>query len=589
MSPITVVSISIGPVQEFIAAARRTRDFAFGSFLLAQLARTATKIIQPHAKPIVFPAAPEADAANKILYIHDSSIAVPVLMEEVDRALRALVETEIRRIVADKRLPEESILRAVAQARDVVEFYWASATHDTYPEAYRDAEAGLAARKSFRDFAVFPMGTRLPKSSITGTYESIIPEELYSPSGARRLYNDFRARSAERLSGIDVLKRIGNLDFREQFPSTAEMAARSALIRSGMYDVQTRTLAEGFDQAWQAMDAHLGWIEATHQNQNDARYAADNAGRSYAQSTFRECLFVERIDDVVVQTHDQQLVVETHKAFVAEVNRVTGTKLRLDKPYYAVLQADGDRMGDMIQRCLRTADPLRAHVDFSTALSGFSSSVRDIVARHAGETVYAGGDDVLALLPLQTAVACAEALQEAFRIQISEFAQAHGLVLEPTLSAGVVIVHHMDPMSDVLDIVRATEKVAKRKRGSLALAVSKRSGGVVTVTGRWDEGFVSRLSTLINLFQAKKLPHGYAYELRNLIARISDGHTDDVDTATIIALESGRILKRKKLASGEDAPIELLTTLLQSIPATDSGARMSEWVNELIIAREIAS
>ena len=572
MSPITVVSVSIGPVQEFIAAARRTRDFAFGSFLLAQLARTATKIIHPHAKPIVFPAAPEADAANKILYIHDSSIAVPVLMDEVDRALRALVETEIRRIVADKRLPDESILRAVAHVRDVVEFYWASATHDTYPEAYRDAEAGLAARKSFRDFAAFPMGSSLPKSSITGTYESIIPEELHSPSQADRLFRDFRARSSERLSGVDILKRLGDMGFAADFPSIAVMAARSALIRSGLYNAETNTLDATFDDAWRAIDAEIHFHSTGESIE----------GRTYTRSPYKECLFASRLGDEIVDDHLVKQIALSHASFTRTFN------LKLDKPYYAILQADGDRMGALIQECLHVVADERAHVAFSTALSQFSAAVQTVVARYVGVMVYSGGDDVLALLPVQTAIPCAAAIQHAFVAAIQPVVQTYGLGTAPSVSVGVVVAHHMDPMSDVLQLVRQTESSAKKERSSLAVAVSKRSGGVVAITGTWGSGIVARLTTLINDFASGVLPHGYAYELRALVDTLYRENTDDATTAVILALESERILKRKSTASGSAAPVAHLSGLRASIPIHNERDRTTEWVNELIVAREIA-
>jgi len=38
-----LLACSIGPIQGFIAAARRTRDFWFGSFLLSEISRAAAK------------------------------------------------------------------------------------------------------------------------------------------------------------------------------------------------------------------------------------------------------------------------------------------------------------------------------------------------------------------------------------------------------------------------------------------------------------------------------------------------------------------------------------------------------------------
>ena len=38
-----LISIAIGPVQDFIASARRSRDLWFGSWLLSELSKTAAR------------------------------------------------------------------------------------------------------------------------------------------------------------------------------------------------------------------------------------------------------------------------------------------------------------------------------------------------------------------------------------------------------------------------------------------------------------------------------------------------------------------------------------------------------------------
>ncbi len=80
------------------------------------------------------------------------------------------------------------------------------------------------------------------------------------------------------------------------------------------------------------------------------------------------------------------------------------------QPYYAILLADGDRMGKVIDHHGRAA-----HEKLSKVLVDFAASVYGVVRRHQGSLVYSGGDDVLALLPLHTAVACAAELAERLR------------------------------------------------------------------------------------------------------------------------------------------------------------------------------
>ncbi len=51
-----LLAISVGPVQEFIAAARRTRDLWYGSKLLSDISRAVAQSIQLQGGGLIFPA-----------------------------------------------------------------------------------------------------------------------------------------------------------------------------------------------------------------------------------------------------------------------------------------------------------------------------------------------------------------------------------------------------------------------------------------------------------------------------------------------------------------------------------------------------
>ncbi len=58
-----LLALSVGPVQEFIAAARRTRDLWFGSFLLSELSKAAARAISQKGgrQSLIFPAPQRAE------------------------------------------------------------------------------------------------------------------------------------------------------------------------------------------------------------------------------------------------------------------------------------------------------------------------------------------------------------------------------------------------------------------------------------------------------------------------------------------------------------------------------------------------
>ena len=55
-----LVAIAIGPVQDFIAAARRCRDLWYGSWLLSEISKAAALELQERGANLIFPA-PEQD------------------------------------------------------------------------------------------------------------------------------------------------------------------------------------------------------------------------------------------------------------------------------------------------------------------------------------------------------------------------------------------------------------------------------------------------------------------------------------------------------------------------------------------------
>jgi CRISPR-associated protein Cmr2 len=147
--------------------------------------------------------------------------------------------------------------------------------------------------------------------------------------------------------------------------------------------------------------------------------------------------------------------------------------------YFAVLLADGDELGK-----LREA---HSPAMLSAALGRFSGGVEQLVREHRGVTVYAGGDDVLALLPIDRALACAAALERAYRAAFNDAPRA-------TLSAAVVFAHARAPLDQVLRSAhRLLDNVAKvaNDRASLAVAVTRRSDPTAQWVTTWQRSITA--------------------------------------------------------------------------------------------------
>ena len=135
-----LLAISVGPVQEFIAAARRTRDPWFGSYLLSEVSRAVAKEVENQGGKLIFPASSEADNVANVILAELKAEADP---KEV--AAKAKTAAQARWLEFAKEAQKEAygVIRTDLwneQVEDVIEFYAAWATH-TAKDKYKEDRA----------------------------------------------------------------------------------------------------------------------------------------------------------------------------------------------------------------------------------------------------------------------------------------------------------------------------------------------------------------------------------------------------------------------------------------------------------------
>ncbi len=164
---------------------------------------------------------------------------------------------------------------------------------------------------------------------------------------------------------------------------------------------------------------------------------------------------------------------------LVDINKAVGHP---PSPFYALLLMDGDSLGKLLRKLESNK--------VSSALACFTNQVDGIVTKHCGKTVYAGGDDVLALLPLDQALDAATQLRDvylnAFVQHVGELEtrpeDEKGQHVKTTISAGLVFAHYKTSLRAVLaEAHHLLDKVAKDGNGRDSLAVSVLTGGGRTV------------------------------------------------------------------------------------------------------------
>ena len=119
---------------------------------------------------------------------------------------------------------------------------------------------------------------------------------------------------------------------------------------------------------------------------------------------------------------------------------------------------DGDSLGSQMSDANKQEK-------ISAGLEIFTSGVQAIVENHSGFLIYAGGDDVLAILPLEYALQCANALR-------THYMGSFDKEISTTLSGAIEYAHIKMPLGKVLgDAHHLLDDIAKNKTGRDAIAV----------------------------------------------------------------------------------------------------------------------
>ncbi|MCQ2103256.1 MAG: type III-B CRISPR-associated protein Cas10/Cmr2 [Fibrobacter sp.] len=498
-----LIEIAIGPVQEFIASARKLRDLWFGSRLLSELSKCVAKSLKEQGCSLIFPA-PEKDGdlefrsdlivANKVLVEYEGDCprdVVNTAKENWKSLFRAIADETIRAIEEDSRLKKMNIQQDLfnAQVDDFGEFFaaWVPVEGDDYGAARHKVEQLLAGRKSLREFDMPQWeGFGVPKNSLDGMRETVIGNKAVTIPGL--------LKRNEKLDAIGLIKRFWPLRTHKKFDDLSDVSSKSWFAQ--VYGTpELKILMDQFASLFEAGDSFP--TEAIYIESNDSEdWKALGCGDP-----------------------------ERAWTLLKDIKETAGNPMK----YSCILLGDGDNMGAAIGK-IKSKEGLQG---FTKELSTFASQVEIIVEENDGCLIYAGGDDVMAIVPLETALKCADELRKEFASIMKRVCDKYNIgSVSPTFSVGMAIVHHQEPLSNVLDCARMGEKIAKNEAGKNALALiqNKRSGAPLVVSGKWDaqgelKGFVERMELMIERYRSRDeeqhLPSNLGYQLRE--ARIGAG------------------------------------------------------------------
>lgn len=582
MSVMRHFQFTLGPVQGFVAQARRTRDFWAGSFILSWLAGVAMREVRAQGGTIVFP----IPASGYLDWLDGSAHdGEPPLQGGIPNRFLAEVGADFR--PGDVSIAVRDAWTALAEAvwqtdlarhgdawpdmrtvwtRQIAGFWEMSWVLDT------DGAANLLdRRKNWRAQA----GTAEPGvkcmvmegwQELSGVAGPLGADgdrlrqfwQLVRTTGQRSLLTDLA--EDEHLCAIAFVKRRFARCFEQvRAAMPGGWTACGWNVPTGVPSVQYL--------------AAVHWLEAVIQDGDDrkiGRYAAEAEaiGERGEADTRIACLIEAEKAVRASKPNARRLLrldgglffralLENRRLYpdqAAAQRTVQALAALADappSPFYAVLLMDGDslgvHMGDAAKR-----------PKISAALDRFTAQAGRHVRASNGFLVYAGGDDVLALLPLEDALGCAARLRKAY---LAAFA---GSGIDSTLSGAIEFAHVKMPLTRVLaDAHGLLDEVAKDGRGRDAIAVRvwKPGGEALTWAMPWncalrqdsDERLV--LEELVSAFRDEEqrqrdggFSSKYLYKVRERFALLNPGTHD---TAGIVDAEQAeKLLAVDYLASG---------------------------------------
>lgn len=504
---------TIGPVQSFIAQARKTQDLYAGSQILSSLIKTAIdKVKENNRNDIMFPNTEGGAYPNRFI----ASIELePQYLKQLGEGVEETVKGQFRKIANDslknadavKYFNEKPKLKKAfeQQINQHLEIFWVFETITTeggYAKAFENIEKKLGAIKNVRQFSQFTyngidsIGEKGRKCSLDGernalffgndTNENYLKVKWNPHAIVLRNSNEIKLAKNEGLSAVSFAKRFYDTN---GFPSTAKIALMESLSKIDEKTIKDFECVFGKKNLLCLLEKErcIEMNGEDWQPWDDQFYYEENLIEKNIPCKAQLEIAKTRLKDVQIAFKNQ--------------------KVKFDK-YYAILTFDGDNMGKWLSgEKTPHIDLKEFHIELAKCLSTFAKNAKIDNLKSEGRDVYAGGDDFLGFVNLHHLFDVLKRLRKDFDKYVNvplkdKFSFNENL----TFSAGVAIAHYKTPLNIVLNEATNMQKNAKNNsinKNALGIAVLKHSGESHQFTIEWGKNLMN-IENLEALFLALK-------------------------------------------------------------------------------------
>ena len=445
---------TIGPVQTFVAQSRRTRDLWASSYLLSHLADVAMRAIEQAGGKFILPYREHEEGTGKLTFAPSARHGRwPNRFVAVVAEPKAAAETAKLAVLDSWKTISETVWRrfvepAVSSGKDTkaiwdrqIGNFWEVSWVIARAPAAGDPDP-LSLRKNWRTTSttVEPGDHCTMMESWQELSGHIRSQSRTSRERQDHFWRQFRSRLGkldladdERFCAIALVKRMFPLIAKETIGIDLNAASWLSTPYIAAIPWLKRVCREHSAAA-------LSYLEAVKPHREENRWQRENASgiaslQSILQSDGGE--FLQLDADFLHETalaNERDTPLDVSEEDDKRVRGELGVALRnlyeqvsgRPSSFYAMLLMDGDSMGRLLSEA-RASLGDKGEGQLTRALGKFADKVSGTVSGYDGVTVYCGGDDVFAMLPVRQALPCALALSKLYRDCFAQACQKHSL------------------------------------------------------------------------------------------------------------------------------------------------------------------
>ncbi len=381
-------------------------------------------------------------------------------------------------------------------------FHPIKADYPTYPE-FVEAEKKIKVRSLTYCFAEQnePGVLKWDKCDLCGERKGV-----YVINGSAQHLVD-----RERICSVCMLKRflfkaVETTAFEPKYQSTSDVAA--VPINKRYRELLEKPLIkEKRDGIENTYDELLGWCKSNTDELSDA-----NTGVRFSEPLGR-CLFMDKAP-MLREFRESFKKLEEDAEFLPTP--------WLERPFYAIVYMDGDNMGGAFRD--GGNDLKKVSDTVSSTLTQFTHEAEEIVSKHSGQLIYAGGDDVNFIIHPEYLTGCVEELVSKYKELFSQSVARNGGILPQTikdkllnlsLSTGAVVCYHKYPLSEAIKrSYKTLIDKAKNVYGKNALAIHLIKGHTETFTLAIPNALLQNVATLKDKIANGAISRTTPYRLR---------------------------------------------------------------------------